>query len=98
MAQMMPPYKGKMFESMKNQVLKNSFETNQMSQNYTPFFIALRYLKGENQVFFLSSQLLPLFHFAWCCSINYCLSVMNGFEKELKDRVLNVIPHASILD
>ena len=23
-------------------------------------------------------------------------SVMNGFEQELKDRVLNVIPHASI--
>ena len=23
-------------------------------------------------------------------------SVMNGFEKELRDRILNVIPHASI--
>ena len=24
-------------------------------------------------------------------------SVMNGFEKELRDRILNVIPHASIM-
>ncbi len=68
-----------------------------MSQNYTPLYIALRYLKGRKSGFlsFISSLAFVSTSLGVAVLI-IVSSVMNGFEKELKDRVLNVIPHASI--
>ena len=68
-----------------------------MSQNYTPFFIALRYLKGRKSGFLSFISALAFISTSLGVAVLIIVSsVMNGFEKELKDRVLNVIPHASI--
>ena len=68
-----------------------------MSQNYTPLYIALRYLKGRKSGFlsFISSLAFVSTSLGVAVLI-IVSSVMNGFEKELKERILNVIPHASI--
>ena len=68
-----------------------------MSQNYTPIYIALRYLKGRKSGFlsFISSLAFVSTSLGVAVLI-IVSSVMNGFEKELKERILNVIPHASI--
>ncbi len=68
-----------------------------MSQNYTPFYIALRYLKGRKSGFLSFISALAFISTSLGVAVLIIVSsVMNGFEKELKDRVLNVIPHASI--
>ena len=68
-----------------------------MSQNYTPFFIALRYLKGRKSGFLSFISALAFISTSLGVAVLIIVSsVMNGFEKELRDRVLNVIPHASI--
>ena len=68
-----------------------------MSQNYTPLFIALRYLKGRKSGFLSFISALAFISTSLGVAVLIIVSsVMNGFEKELKDRVLNVIPHASI--
>ena len=68
-----------------------------MSQNYTPLNIALRYLKGRKSgVLSFISSLAFVSTSLGVAVLIIVSSVMNGFEKELKDRVLNVIPHASI--
>ena len=68
-----------------------------MSQNYTPLYIALRYLKGRKSGFLSFISSLAFISTSLGVAVLIIVSsVMNGFEKELKDRVLNVIPHASI--
>ncbi len=68
-----------------------------MSQNYTPLFIALRYLKGRKSGFLSFISALAFISTSLGVAVLIIVSsVMNGFEKELKDRILNVIPHASI--
>ena len=68
-----------------------------MSQNYTPLYIALRYLKGRKSGFLSFISSLAFISTSLGVAVLIVVSsVMNGFEKELKDRVLNVIPHASI--
>ena len=60
--------------------------------------IAFEYLRSKNKgaTSFVSSLAYA------CVAIGVAVliivsSVMNGFEKELRDRILNVIPHASIM-
>ena len=60
--------------------------------------IAFEYLRSKNKgaTAFVSSLAYA------CVAIGVAVliivsSVMNGFEKELRDRILNVIPHASIM-
>ena len=68
-----------------------------MSQNYTPLFIALRYLKGRKSGFLSFISSLAFISTSLGVAVLIIVSsVMNGFETELKDRVLNAIPHASI--
>ena len=68
-----------------------------MSQNYTPLFIALRYLRGRKSGFLSFISALAFISTSLGVAVLIIVSsVMNGFEKELKERVLNVIPHASI--
>jgi lipoprotein-releasing system permease protein len=68
-----------------------------MSQNYTPLYIALRYLRGRKSGFLSFISALAFISTSLGVAVLIIVSsVMNGFEKELKDRVLNVIPHASI--
>ena len=68
-----------------------------MSQNYTSFYIALRYLRGRKSGFLSFISALAFISTSLGVAVLIIVSsVMNGFEKELKDRVLNVIPHASI--
>ncbi|MFL2753425.1 MAG: lipoprotein-releasing ABC transporter permease subunit [Gammaproteobacteria bacterium] len=61
-------------------------------------FIALKYLRAKRKGFlsFVSSMAFT------CVALGVAVliivtSVMNGFERELKDRILNVIPHAQII-
>ena len=61
-------------------------------------FIALKYLKTKRKGFlsFVSSMAFS------CIALGVAVliivtSVMNGFERELKDRILNIIPHAEII-
>ena len=68
-----------------------------MSQNYTTLFIALRYLRGRKSGFLSFISALAFISTSLGVAVLIIVSsVMNGFEKELKERVLNVIPHASI--
>ena len=61
-------------------------------------FIALKYLKTKRKGFlsFVASMAFS------CVALGVAVliivtSVMNGFERELKDRILNIIPHAEII-
>jgi len=61
-------------------------------------FIALKYLKTKRKGFlsFVASMAFS------CIALGVAVliivtSVMNGFERELKDRILNIIPHAEII-
>jgi lipoprotein-releasing system permease protein len=63
-----------------------------------PFYIALRYLRSRKQGFFVS-------FISWISMAGICLgvaalitivSVMNGFERELRTRLLSLASHATI--
>ena len=59
-----------------------------MSQNYTSFYIALRYLKGRKSGFLSFISALAFISTSLGVAVLIIVSsVMNGFEKELKDRV-----------
>ena len=64
----------------------------------TPFFISWRYQKGKQK-----NRLVSLI--AWFSTIGIALGVavliiglsaMNGFERELNQRVLSVVPQAEV--
>ena len=63
-----------------------------------PIFIGFRYLRGRSGdrfgrfVSFMSTAGITI----GVMSLITVLSVMNGFEAQLKQRMLGVIPHASI--
>ena len=62
-----------------------------------PLFIAIKYLKGKRTGFqsFVSSA--GLIGVALGVAVLILVSsVMNGFERELRERILQAIPHASI--
>ena len=62
------------------------------------FFIALRYLRSRNRNRFVSFiSLISVIGIALSVAVLIVvLSVMNGFESEVKDRILAVVPHASV--
>jgi lipoprotein-releasing system permease protein len=61
-------------------------------------FIALRHLRSRNRNRFVSFiSLISVVGIALSVAVlMVVLSVMNGFEAEVKDRILEVVPHASI--
>ena len=60
-------------------------------------FIALRYFKSKGQGFVSFQSGMALAGIAIGVAVLILVtSVMNGFERELKNRILQAIPHASI--
>ena len=63
-----------------------------------PLFIGLRYLRAKQRNQFISfvSLISLLGMVLGVFALVVVLSVMNGFEKELRDRILSVVPHGYI--
>ncbi len=65
---------------------------------FLPFYIGLRYTWAKRRNTFIS--FVSLFAFIGMAlgvfALIVVLSVMNGFDRELKDRILRVVPHAFI--
>lgn len=63
-----------------------------------PFFVGLRYTRAKRRNAFIS--FVSLFAFLGMAlgvfALILVLSVMNGFDEELKDRILRVVPHGFI--
>ncbi len=63
-----------------------------------PLFIGLRYTRGRQRSGFIS--FVSLLSFAAMAlgimALIVVLSVMNGFDREIKSRILNVVPHLAI--
>ncbi|MEH6617548.1 MAG: lipoprotein-releasing ABC transporter permease subunit [Porticoccus sp.] len=64
-----------------------------------PFFIGLRYIRSKRRNGFVSFvSLLSFIAMALgIMALIIVLSVMNGFDQEIKKRILNVVPHASVV-
>jgi len=69
-----------------------------MTANSLSRFIGLRYVRSRQEEGFFS--LVSIFSFAamtlGVAALIIVLSVMNGFDREIKLRILNVIPHLSL--
>ena len=66
--------------------------------NFLPLFIAVKYLRSKRTGFLSFISNAGFLGIALGVTVLILVSsVMNGFEKELKDRVLQAIPHASIV-
>jgi len=63
-----------------------------------PVFIGLRYLRAKRRMQFISfvSAFSLLGMFLGVLALILVLSVMNGFDRELKQRLLSVVPHGFI--
>ena len=67
-----------------------------MRQNL-PFFIALRYFNSKKEGFLSFVSKLSLGSVSLGVAVLIIVSsVFNGFEKELKEKILNSIPHGNI--
>ncbi len=65
--------------------------------NHLPLYIAAKYLRSKRRGYLSFVSGVALLGITLGVSLLILVSsVMNGFEKELKDRVLQSIPHASI--
>ena len=66
--------------------------------NSLPLFIALRYIRGKQTNGFASfiSWLSFLAMMLGVATLIIVMSVMNGFNREIRDRVLQVVPHGEI--
>lgn len=64
-----------------------------------PLFIGLRYIRSKRRNGFVSFvSLLSFIAMALgIMALIVVLSVMNGFDHEIKKRILNVVPHASVM-
>ena len=73
-----------------------------MPAMYKPFevFIGLRYVRAKRRNHFISFiSLISMAGIALgVMALITVLSVMNGFEKELKDRILGMASHATVFD
>ena len=62
-----------------------------------PFNLAYKYFKSNKGGVFSFTSFLAISGLGiGVCSLIVVMSVMNGFEKELQDRILGVVPHAVI--
>ncbi len=63
-----------------------------------PFFIGLRYTRAKRRNHFISfiSMTAMLGMILGVAVLILVLSVMNGFDRELRERILGMVPHASI--
>ena len=63
------------------------------------WFIGLRYVRSKQEEGFFS--LISIFSFAAMClgvaALIIVLSVMNGFDREIKERILDVVPHVTVI-
>src|SRR5690606_23506278 len=66
--------------------------------NTVAFYIGLRYIRAKRRNSFIS--FVSLFAFAGMAlgvfALIVVLSVMNGFDREVRDRILRVVPHAYV--
>ncbi|MGS2718722.1 lipoprotein-releasing ABC transporter permease subunit [Eionea flava] len=64
----------------------------------TPFFIGLRYIKAKRRHQFISfiSAFSLIGMTLGTLALIVVLSVMNGFDREIKQRILSVVPHGFI--
>ncbi|MDH5186010.1 MAG: lipoprotein-releasing system transmembrane subunit LolC, partial [candidate division WOR-3 bacterium] len=61
------------------------------------FFIAKRYLLSRNGKFLSAISIIAISGvFVGVAAILIVLSVLNGFHKELRDRILGITPHVVI--
>ena len=65
---------------------------------FFPLFVGLRYTRASNRSGFVSfvSVIALLGLVLGVSALIIVLSVMNGFERELRDRILGVVPHATV--
>lgn len=67
-------------------------------KNSLPWFIGLRYVQSRQEEGFFS--LVSIFSFAamtlGVAALIVVLSVMNGFDREIKQRILDVVPHLTV--
>ncbi|MGI9281519.1 MAG: lipoprotein-releasing ABC transporter permease subunit [Endozoicomonas sp.] len=63
-----------------------------------PFFIGLRYTRAKRRNHFISfiSLMSMVGLTLGICVLIIVMSVMNGFDRELKQRILGMVPHATI--
>ena len=63
-----------------------------------PFFIGLRYTRAKRRNHFISfiSMMSMVGLTLGVCVLIIVMSVMNGFDRELKQRILGMVPHATI--
>ncbi|AMO57039.1 cell division protein FtsX [Endozoicomonas montiporae] len=63
-----------------------------------PFFIGLRYTRAKRRNHFISfiSLMSMIGLTLGVCVLIIVMSVMNGFDRELRTRILGMVPHASI--
>ena len=63
-----------------------------------PFFIGLRYTRARRRNHFISfiSLMSMIGLTLGVCVLIIVMSVMNGFDRELRTRILGMVPHASI--
>ncbi|WP_390594679.1 lipoprotein-releasing ABC transporter permease subunit [Simiduia litorea] len=68
--------------------------------NYMPLFIGLRYIRARRRNQFISflSGFSMLGMLLGVAALIIVLSVMNGFDRELKGRLLSAVPHGSLSD
>ena len=63
-----------------------------------PFFVGLRYMQAKRRNHFISfiSLISMIGLTLGICVLIIVMSVMNGFDRELKQRILGMVPHATI--
>ncbi|WP_252176248.1 lipoprotein-releasing ABC transporter permease subunit [Endozoicomonas sp. 4G] len=63
-----------------------------------PFFVGLRYTRAKRRNHFISfiSLMSMVGLTLGVCVLIIVMSVMNGFDRELKQRILGMVPHATI--
>ncbi len=79
-------------------VLVSRLRFNTAMIRFLPVFIGLRYLRAKRRMQFISfvSGFSLLGMFLGVLALIVVLSVMNGFDRELKQRLLSVVPHGFI--
>lgn len=79
-------------------VIRSFFTFNALMFTSTSFFIGLRYIRAKRRNQFISfiSGFSLLGMALGTLSLIVVLSVMNGFDREIKQRILSVVPHVFV--